>query len=452
MDFQKVRPVFFGSVWAALCAVAAVTFYQSGYSSHELTNHSPFISDSVLGSKPRLSRKSEYLARQLMVSLRREGADPVVAHLVHTVKRGETLGNIWARFGSPQEGVKLAEQALRAVGSNLHLLRVGEQIALKLSPEKGVVGLTRDLGEGKTLILDSTHTSGYSAQVLETPTVEQERVVSGAIDSSLFAAAAERKVPFEIIDQMVDLLSDKVEFTRDIQQGDTFTMIFSERVDPSGNSLGAPALKAVALTNRGEMLAAVAHAGSDGKLRYFDKAGELLGNYFLRYPLKFSRISSTFSNARFHPILGVRRPHNGVDFAAPIGTAVRSVSDGIIEFAGYNSGGGKTIKIRHDQRYSTAYLHLNSIASGVRKGGRVARGQVIGAVGMTGLATGPHLHFALFDRGTYVNPLRAKLPVLAAGSESIPKTLLAATLERMKAENDKQLLAYAARKGATSHG
>src|SRR5690606_9435869 len=137
------------------------------------------------------------------------------------------------------------------------------------------------------------------------------------------------------------------------------------------------------------------------------------------------------------PVLGQKRPHNGVDFAAPVGTPVRSVADGVVVSAGFFGHAGNMVKIKHGDRYSTAYLHLSRIGKGIRPGSRVTRGQVIGAVGMTGLATGPHLHFSVFDRGAYVNPLSIDLPRMPSTTEQIPANYLQATLHRLAEQHQR---------------
>jgi murein DD-endopeptidase MepM/ murein hydrolase activator NlpD len=166
-------------------------------------------------------------------------------------------------------------------------------------------------------------------------------------------------------------------------------------------------------------------------VRYFDEKGEMPTKAFLRYPVQFTRISSVFSHARFHPVLQISRPHNGVDFAAPIGTPVRTVGDGVVLFAGWNKSGGNMIKIAHDSRYTTEYMHLSKISSNVRKGSRVTRGSVIGALGNTGLSSGPHLHFGLFDKGKYVDPMKAKV-IQSAPEIKAPKAVYALIAEMKK--------------------
>jgi len=179
-------------------------------------------------------------------------------------------------------------------------------------------------------------------------------------------------------------------------------------VDGGKSSSGV--ILAAALEVNGKQLVAVRFVGSDGKARYFSEKGQVVDDSFLRFPLKFSKITSYFTTARFHPVLKVRRPHNGIDFAAPIGTPVRAVGDGVIEYAGRKGGHGNIVEIRHSDRYLTGYSHLSMIETRLKRGARIGKGQILGAVGMTGLATGPHLHFSLYDRGKYVDPLKSDLP------------------------------------------
>jgi murein DD-endopeptidase MepM/ murein hydrolase activator NlpD len=170
-------------------------------------------------------------------------------------------------------------------------------------------------------------------------------------------------------------------------------------------------LLAVELSNAGKHYEGLYYATADGRSSgYYNRRGEGLGRQFLRYPVSFARISSDFSTARYHPVLKRKMPHYGVDFAAPTGTPVKAVADGVVSVAGWQGGNGRFVKMRHDAQYESGYAHLSRIASGVKPGVKVKQGQVIGYVGSTGLATGPHLHFAMYKSGKYVDPLQASLP------------------------------------------
>ena len=388
-------------------------------------------------------KSSDELARKLTRMTSRPRSEHArLASIVHKVKPGDTLAKIWSRFGAPFGLALQAEKALDSVGGSAPKLQSGEKIELRFAPNGRIIGLTKNLGAGKMVVLDGSRTSGYSASLHSPTIVERERVVSGLITSSLVDAALKENVPYSVIDDFVDLFGSKIEFSRDLQPGDTFSLVYVERVSEDGEHFEAGPIRAASINNSGALMAAVQYVGSDNKERFYDQDGQLLGNYFLRYPLNFTRISSVFTTSRFHPVLKTNRPHNGIDFAAPLGTAVRAVADGTIEIAGYNGGSGNMIKVRHDQRYSTAYLHLSRIAAGVKNGTKIARGQIIGAVGMTGLATGPHLHYSLYDHGRYVDPLKTALPILNPSGQHIPAALLAARLEVLRVEHEKTLLAY----------
>jgi murein DD-endopeptidase MepM/ murein hydrolase activator NlpD len=235
----------------------------------------------------------------------------------------------------------------------------------------------------------------------------------------------------DVIDDLVDIFGPRVDFRRDLQPGDTYTVVFKENRLSDGTYISSGDISLAAIVNNGKMLSAIQQHSNAGSDLYFDENGQAIGDQFLRYPLKFTRISSVFQTSRFHPVLGVKRPHNGVDFAAPIGTPVRTIGDGRVEIAGARGGAGLMVMIRHSDRYSTAYMHLSKFAPGIKPGAFVKRGQVIGNVGMTGLSTGPHLHFSLYDRGKYVDPLKAQLPTLANNNQSLPKSVLEASMRRL---------------------
>jgi murein DD-endopeptidase MepM/ murein hydrolase activator NlpD len=221
-----------------------------------------------------------------------------------------------------------------------------------------------------------------------------------------------------------------VEFTKDIQPGDSFTVVYEDRVSEDGERLAPGAIKAASIQLSGKMLAVVRDVAKDGTVRYFDEKGSMPTKSFLRYPLKYSRISSMFAFSRMHPVLKISRPHNGVDFSAPLGTPVRTVGDGVIVFSGYGSSTGYMIRIQHNARYTTEYMHLNSISKSARKGAQVGRGDVIGTVGRTGLASGVHLHFGLFDKGKYIDPMKAK--ILDVPSEVRPPAAVLVMIEDLK--------------------
>jgi len=308
--------------------------------------------------------------------------------------------------------------------------------------EGDITALRKKLADGKELILDGNSQAGYKATVNKPRVVKRERVAAGTISRSFADAARKAAVPARVVDELVDLFSNRVEFRKDLQPGDMFAVVYEEHVAADGEVVKTGLIKAASLEKGGRMLFAIRHVGKDGKARYYDQDGRPLGKSFLRYPLQFTRISSAFSYARFHPVLKKTLPHNGIDFAAPLGTPVRSVADGVVVHAGYSFSAGNWVKIKHGDRYATAYLHLHRIGAGIYKGTKVSRGQVIGTVGSTGISTGPHLHFSFYDRGKYVNPLRNDLPMYNSGAEKIPQAILQAKLDQLR--QSQQLVRLAA--------
>ncbi|MDZ4786385.1 MAG: peptidoglycan DD-metalloendopeptidase family protein [bacterium] len=352
--------------------------------------------------------------------------------LEYTVKMGDTISSIWTKIGG-KGGCDQIVKAFSAVGITPKSLRAGETIRYVKSDSGDIDEIHKPLEEAKVLILKKESENEYSSLIHQPKILIKERPVVGIIEKSFAEAALHAEVPYEMVDDYVDLFSGRIEFRKDLQPGDEFTLIYEERRLEDGGFVSPGNIIAASLKSEGRVMAAVRYKGKDGIFRYYDEDGESLEKAFLRYPLTFTRISSIFSTSRFHPVLKIRRPHNGVDFSAPTGTPVRAVADGVVMLAGWSGGGGRTIKLQHGSRYATAYLHLSKISPTVKRGARVKRGQIIGNVGKTGLATGPHLHFSFYDRGRYVDPLKIKLPKLEEGPGfRIPKDYLMAALHTIE--------------------
>jgi len=230
--------------------------------------------------------------------------------------------------------------------------------------------------------------------------------VEGAINretNSLSAAIDKAGERIELALGMADVFSGEIDFNSDLQPGDTFRVLV-ERHTREGKLSGYGAILAAEFVNDDRKLKAIRFTPDGGSPGYYDENGRSLKRFFLKSPLKFEpRVTSRFSRSRMHPILGYARAHNGVDYHAPTGAAVGAVAPGVVTLAGWTSGGGRTVKLRHPNGYETEYLHLSSIA--VRAGVRVGQGDLVGRVGKTGLATAPHLHYGLKKNGRYVNPI-----------------------------------------------
>ena len=274
-------------------------------------------------------------------------------------------------------------------------------------------------GTFKRLSIEQTP-DGFTSRVETMPLTASTRVASGTIQSSLYAATDEARIPDSVSNQLTEIFSGDIDFHRALRKGDRFSVVY-ETLEGDGEPLRTGRVVSTEFVNGGKTFQAMwfqePQPGTGNALRqggYYTLAGESLKRAFLASPIEFSRVTSGFK-MRFHPILQVWRAHLGVDYAAPIGTAVRSVGDGMIEFSGRQNGFGNVVKVKHQNQTSTVYAHLSKI--NVRLGQAISQGQSIGLVGMTGLSTGPHLHFEYRVNGVYQDP-----QIIARRNETVPVT------------------------------
>jgi Membrane proteins related to metalloendopeptidases len=265
-----------------------------------------------------------------------------------------------------------------------------------------------DSGSFKRLVVERTG-DGFASRVESAPLTASSRLAGGVIRSSLFAATDESNIPDSVAVQIAELFSTDIDFRRALRKGDRFSVVY-ETLEADGEPLRTGKVLSAEFVNDGKRHEAVWFQEPGSKGAYYSLAGESLRRAYLSAPLEFSRVSSGFS-MRFHPILQKWRAHLGTDFAAPTGTAVRTVGDGVVEFAGVQNGFGNVVFIKHRSDHVTVYAHLSRI--GVKKGQSVEQGQTIGAVGSTGWATGPHLHFEFRVSGKPQDPM-----VIAKSSEA----------------------------------
>ncbi len=239
------------------------------------------------------------------------------------------------------------------------------------------------------------------------PVTIQEKGIAGIIQSNLSETVEELGISPELTNKFVDIFAWVVDFQR-LQKGDRFKILYDEQ-QVAGKAYAVGRIHGIIFEHAGQPLYAFPLDQGEG-LDYFDEEGKSLRKALLKYPIEFTRISSRYNLKRFHPVAKVFRAHLGTDFAAPTGTPIRSVGDGLVEEAQYKANNGNYVKIRHNGTYTTGYLHMSRIAAGVRAGTRVRQGQVIGYVGSTGLATGPHLCYRFWRNGVQVDALRVELP------------------------------------------
>jgi murein DD-endopeptidase MepM/ murein hydrolase activator NlpD len=301
-------------------------------------------------------------------------------------------------------------QATRRV-YNLNRVYVGQMLSLLVDQEKGELHhLTLEI-DSRTRLVAERRDGRVVASREPIPHERHVRAVHGEITSSLYDAAIAKRIPRRIISDMAEILGWEINFSTDLRSGASFDVVYDE-LRRVGSEKSVPGrVLSLKITNRGRTHEGFYFEMPDGtRPGYYNREGEALGRAFLRYPVEFSRISSRFSRARYHPLLKRRRPHYGVDFAAPAGTPVRAVADGTVRKASWDRGNGRVVKIRHGGIYTTDYAHLSRIAPRIKRGVTVTKGQVIGYVGSSGLATGPHLHFVMHRHGRYIDPLKADLP------------------------------------------
>jgi murein DD-endopeptidase MepM/ murein hydrolase activator NlpD len=322
------------------------------------------------------------------------------------VTHNDTLDRIFRRLK-----LNLADLAslrsLPGLRAGLDSLRPGE--ALHLTHKDGqLFGLERRLSESETLQV-VRDPSGLKANVLQSPLEMRVRTVRGAISTSLFEAVEAAGAHDQTAVQLADIFGWDIDFVLDVRPGDSFVVTYPE-VWRDGVYLRDGPIQAAAFMNQGREFQAVRYTDPQGGSHYYTPDGRSLHRAFLRTPVEFTRISSRFNSARLHPILNRIRAHKGVDYAAPMGTPVRAAADGRIRFAGRSGGYGNLVEIEHSKSIVTVYGHLSRFAHGTRAGAHVTQGEVIAYVGMTGLATGPHLHYEYRVNGVFKNPQTVVLP------------------------------------------
>jgi len=248
----------------------------------------------------------------------------------------------------------------------------------------------------------------YQVRILEKPVVTQQRYADVTINTSLWVDMIQAGVSPELIISLSDIYAWTVDFFG-LQKGDRFRVLYQEK-SCDGEVVAVDTVRYAVFSRGDEELPSIMFDQKDGGNIYWNEKGESMRKAFLKAPLKFSRISSGFSYARRHPVTRRVQPHTGVDYAAPKGTPVMSIGDGVVTSRKYEGAGGNTVRIRHNSVYSTAYLHLSGYAKGLKVGQRVRQGQVIGYVGSTGRSTGPHLDFRVWKNGSPINPLKMQSP------------------------------------------
>lgn len=323
------------------------------------------------------------------------------------IGRGDTLSSLLARLGVNAGDTRDFLAAARE-SKSLARLVPGRSVLARVTAS-GQLMLFRYLASDEQLVTVSRADGAFKARQSGV-TLESRMIMrSGKIQGSLFGATDAADVPDRIASEMAEAFSGDIDFHKDLRRGDHFSVVY-EAFYFEGQLVRTGRLLAAEFVNQDKPHQAIYFKDAQGRDGYYTPDGQNMKRAFLKSPMPFTRVSSGFSNARYHPVLQEWRAHKGIDYAAPTGTPVRAVADAVVDFVGKQGGYGNLILLKHQGNYSTAYGHLSRFGKGVKRGSRIGQGQVIGYVGATGLATGPHLHYEFRVAGVQKNPLALKLP------------------------------------------
>ncbi len=328
-----------------------------------------------------------------------------------TVRRGDNLSDIFSHNGISARDLQLVMSAGGDAARQLRRLYPGDTIKFEQNDQGDLLSLVYDIDRTHTLKFSKSG-DGFTSHLLEQTPESRIAHASGVVDSSLYLAAKDAGLPDNLIMELANIFGWDIDFALDIRSGDAFTVLYEQQY-LNGEKIADGDIIAAEFTNQGKTYRAVRYETSAGNSDYYTPDGKSMRKAFLRTPVAFTRISSRFNLHRRHPILNRIRAHKGVDYAAPTGTPVRATGDGKVIWRARKGGYGNVIMLQHGRKYQTVYAHLSRFAHSVHVGGHVHQGQIIGYVGMTGLATGPHLHYEFHVNGVYRNPLTVKLPEAA---------------------------------------
>ena len=328
--------------------------------------------------------------------------------LQDTIRRGDTFGSI---IEDQNLGEKQVYDIIEKVKDtfDVRTVRIGKAYTFLRSKDryKKLMVMVYQPDRGSYYVIDFR--DSVSVSKIIRPIRIKQRTIAGELDGSLSEALNKQGVDGALANKLTKVYAWSIDFFK-LKKGDKFGVTFTERYIDDTIYDGLDSLKAAFFEYKGKKIYAFPFAQNEasGKLDYYDENGKALKNFFLKSPLKYVNITSRFSKSRFHPVQMIWKAHKGTDYAAPTGTPIMTTAAGVVEQTGYTAGNGNFVKVKHDRTYSTQYLHMSKIL--VRRGQRVTQGAVIGKVGSTGLATGPHVCYRFWKNGVQVDALRLKLP------------------------------------------
>jgi murein DD-endopeptidase MepM/ murein hydrolase activator NlpD len=353
------------------------------------------------------------------------------------VLKNDTIGTLLQRLGVTDPDAQAFLRTAPAARAVSQQARPGKIVSAETDASGNLLRLIFPLNEQDSfVVVERQGSTRFAVKKELIPGTSEIVIRSAEIRSSLFAATDNAGIPDGVAVQIAEIFGGEIDFHRELQKGDRLSVVY-ELVRQRGLPVRSGRVLSAEFQQGKRTLQAYYFDGANIGGGYFDATGKSLRKAFLRSPLEFSRVTSGFSGARFHPVLKEWRAHRGVDYGAPTGTRVRATSDGVVSFIGRQGGYGNLVLLRHGGSYSTAYGHLNGFAAGLRVGTRVQQGELIGFVGRTGLASGPHLHYEFRVGEQQVDPLTIRLP------EAVPLdgTVLAAFVDRKQLASQQLALA-----------
>ena len=409
-SWQREHWLLFGCILAAIMLVIAIV---PGFAV-AMRGELPQVRESIPLELPPLDVEgldTGSLATDLYVGSSRE------RWVTAEVQPGQTLGELFESQGLTSRDLYRLLQN-ESTRDSLVKIHPGDQFAF-LTPEPGKLKSLQFDVDAATRVVLTLDGDKVKERRIQRELERRVKVANGVIDSSLFESANAAGMSNAMTLELAKVFGYDIDFAQDLRVGDRFYVVYDE-VYRDGERVSSGDILAAAFVNQGREFSAFRYRFADGRDAYFDREGRPMKKSFLRMPIEFARISSRFSTARKHPILGKVRAHKGVDYAARSGTPIMSAGDGRIAFAGWKSGYGRCVIVDHGRGYTTLYGHMSKFGK-YRTGGRVRQGDTIGYVGMTGLATAPHLHYEFRVKGVHQNPLTVTMPK----PEPLPKSELA---------------------------
>ena len=392
---SRTRKILFCFIIISICLLLALVTYSLV---------SEYIEEKDVDAVSELS--TEEIQAEPPVAPKETAAEPEDAGTFSgVIASGDTAGNILSEWMTPTEVHNFVESCKEVYG--LHKIHVGQPFTVR-KDDTGLTSFEYEIDDHTKLVVNR-EASNFIACIIPIEYDVKLARATNAINSNLFSSMSEIDERASLAVRLAEIFAWEINFIRDIKEGDNFSVLVEKRYR-EGEFKGYGRILAAEFINNGKVFESYVFKDSFGKDQYYNAEGESLKRAFLKAPLSFTRISSGFSMSRRHPILHINRAHPAIDYAAPTGTPVKSVGDGVTTFVGHGQGAGNYIQVKHNGGYETMYLHLSRFAKGLKKGMRVSQGQVIGFVGSTGYSTGPHLDFRMKKNGQWVNPTTALSP------------------------------------------